>query len=143
MSLASKYTREERPRLEPGSYRVAITDAREAVSQSKNNMIVVTVAPNGFEHVKIHHHIVDGPYFNRNMTSLFDSFNIEDGDFRYVSWIGATGAAVLKQDGDYLKVHYFIPKDRQDDLPDWIGTQPECVTIDDSFTVAEDEELPF
>ena len=47
MSFFDGYRREERARLAPGDYRVAITGVEETTSRSGNPMLVVTVQPNG------------------------------------------------------------------------------------------------
>jgi len=75
------YTPEETTRAVVGDYRCAVADAWEAVSKSSGkNMIVVTVKING-TNVKVNHYFVEGEYFNRNITSFFDSFGIKRGDF--------------------------------------------------------------
>ena len=140
------YVREETPRLQPGDYRVEITNAKEKISNNGNQMIVITVKPNGSD-ISINHYIVKGQYFNRNMTSFFDSFNIEEGNFDFLTWIGAVGAARLKEDENgYLKVSYFINKSRAANLPEWVGEIPErqkVIKIDDFEEINTDEDIPF
>lgn len=147
MGIWDDYKREERPRLSPGSYRVTIVSAEERESKAGNPMIVIGIQPNGSS-VIINHYIVKNQYFNRNMTDFFDSFNIEEGDFVLPSWIGAVGAAKLKEDDQgYLTVSYFISQDRADRLPPWEGTVPERQTVTSigEFSAIEDEDddLPF
>lgn len=147
MGIFDDYKREERKRLEPGSYRVSIVEAEEAVSQSSRNpMIVVTVKPNGSE-IKIKHYIVKNQYFNRNMTEFFDSFNIQDGDFNLLGWIGAVGAARLVEDENgYLKVKWFINQKQAEKLPPWEGEMPERQLVVDGFSNPdqyEEDDLPF
>ena len=143
------YQREENVRLQPGDYRLEITNAEERVSSSGNPMIVVTVKPNG-SNITINHYITKGPYFNRNMTSFFDSFNISDGDFNFMTWVGAVGAARLKEDENgYLKVNYFINKSRADKLPEWVGEAPVRQSVTDIMSQFEDidengdDDIPF
>ena len=69
MSFFDGYKREERSRLTPGDYRVAITDVEETTSRNGNPMLVVTVQPNGSE-IHIKHYLVKNEYFNRNLTDL-------------------------------------------------------------------------
>ena len=57
MSFFDGYKREERSRLTPGDYRVAITDVEETTSRNGNPMLVVTVQPNGSE-IHIKHYLV-------------------------------------------------------------------------------------
>lgn len=143
-----EYQREEQERLAPGDYRVCVMDAQEQTSRAGNPMIVLTVKPNGGS-FKINHYIVKGPYFNRNMTSFFDSFNVPEGNFNFVEWIGALGAARLVEDENgYLRVAYFINKQRAESLPPWEGTAPErqeVTSLTDEFEEIDtgDDDLPF
>jgi len=105
-------------------------------------MIVVTIQPNG-SNIKIKHYIVKNDWFNRNMTELFDSFNIDEGDFNFVSWVGAVGAAKLKEDEKgYLKVAWFINRDKADNLPEWVGEMPERQTVTE-FKEVETDDMPW
>ena len=141
------YTREESNRLSAGDYRVEIVDAEEKTSKSGNKMIVVTVQPNG-SNIKIQNYIVKNEYFNRNATELFDSFNIEEGNFNLLTWKGAVGAARLKEDENgYLKIAWFVDKKKAEKLPAWIGEVPERQTVTElegGFQKIDgDEDLPF
>lgn len=129
MSTWDDWSREEAPRLEPGDYRVEITAVEETESKAGNPMIVVTVRPNGSK-INIKHYIVKNQYFNRNMTDFFDSFNIDEGDFNFPTWVGAVGAAKLVEDENgYLKVRWFISESKAEKLPPWQGAMPERQTI--------------
>lgn len=137
------YKREETKRLEPGEYRVEILSAEETVSKSGNDMLVITVKPNG-SNIKIQNYIVKNEYFNRNMTQLFDSFNIEEGNFDLLTWPGAVGAAKLKEDENgYLKVAWFIDEKKAEKLPAWVGPMPERQTVEDFNAASDDDELPI
>lgn len=120
------YHREERARTQEGDHRVTIINAEETISKtSGNKMIVVTVRPNNSD-ININYYLVKNQYFNRNMTAFFDSFDIPDGDFNFLSWKGAMGAAKLVNDEDgYLKVRWFINKEKARQLPQWQGEIPE------------------
>ena len=143
MSNWDSYQREERPRLSPGDYRVEIVSVEEKESKKGNPMLVIGVRPNGID-IIINHYIVKNEYFNRNMTDFFDSFNIDDGDFTLPTWIGAVGAARLKEDDQgYLKVHYFINKDRAEKLPPWDGKIPERQTLTKIDEIEDDGDLPW
>lgn len=151
MSTWDDWSREEAPRLEPGDYRVEITAVEETESKAGNPMIVVTVRPNGSK-INIKHYIVKNQYFNRNMTDFFDSFNIDEGDFNFPTWVGAVGAAKLAEDENgYLKVRWFISESKAEKLPPWQGTMPErqTVTVIGSATagfvdvVPDEDDLPF
>lgn len=150
MSTWDDWTREEPSRLEPGDYRVEITAVEETESKAGNPMIVVTVKPNG-SNITIKHYIVKNQYFNRNMTDFFDSFNIDEGDFNFPTWVGAVGAAKLVEDENgYLKVRWFISESKAERLPAWQGQMPERQTVttlggtgafEDVYP--DDSELPF
>ena len=143
MSNWDSYRREERPRLSPGDYRVEIVSVEEKESKAGNPMLVIGVQPNGSK-IIIYHYIVKNEWFNRNMTDFFDSFNIDDGDFTLPTWIGAVGAARLKEDDKgYLKVQYFISEDRAEKLPPWEGKMPERQELTKLDDVEDDGELPW
>lgn len=126
MGIFDDFVREEAPRLEPGDYRVKITDVEETVSKSSGNpMLVIHLRPNGTK-IIINHYIVKNEYFNRNMTELYDCFGIESGDKNVLGWIGAIGAAKLIENEDgYLRVKGLIKPDKQKNLPPWEGKKPE------------------
>lgn len=128
-------------RMEPGDYRVEIVDVEETTSKSSGNpMIVVTVTPNG-SNMRIKHYIVKNEHFNRNMSSLFDSFGIAPGDFNFLTWVGAVGAARLKEDErGYLKVQYFLSPKKAESLPPWDGPMPQRQTVTEIAPDAPDEE---
>ena len=143
MSNWDSYRREERPRLAPGDYRVEIVSVEEKESKAGNPMLVIGIQPNGSK-IIIYHYIVKNEWFNRNMTDFFDSFNIDDGDFTLPTWIGAVGAARLKEDDKgYLKVQYFISEDRAEKLPPWEGEMPERQELTKLDDVEDDGELPW
>lgn len=149
MSIFDGYRREERERLGPGDYRVSIVGVEETTSRTSGNpMLVVTVQPSGST-IKINHYIVKNQYFNRNLTDLFDSFGIEEGNHELLSWIGAMGGAKLAEDENgYLKVRYFLSPEKQEKLPPWEGKAPERQRIssysDSDFEVLkDDDDLPF
>lgn len=144
MSNWDSYKREERPRLSPGDYRVEIVSVEEKESKAGNPMLVIGVRPNG-SNITINHYIVKNDWFNRNMTEFFDSFNIDDGDFTLPTWIGAVGAARLKEDDKgYLKVQYFINEDRAEKLPSWEGKLPERQELTTLTDMNEDDgDLPW
>ncbi len=143
------YKREEAPKLGEGTYRVVITNAEETTSKAGNQMLVITLRPSG-SNLTIKHYIVQNDYFNRNMTDFYDAFDIPEGNFNLVEWIGAMGAAKLKEDDmGYLKVSFFVNKARAEKLPEFVGEKPERQKVDNSFAkemedvIIDDEELLF
>ena len=145
MSFFDGYKREERSRLTPGDYRVAITDVEETTSRNGNPMLVVTVQPNGSE-IHIKHYLVKNEYFNRNLTDLLDSFGLGE-NFDTLTWVGAKVAARLVEDENgYLKVRYFLSPERAEKLPPWQGKEPErqeVSSLGDGFEMLDDDDLPF
>ena len=161
--MAWKYTREESTGFEvlpEGQYRIRIKSADKAVSKSGNDMLALQFDVSGSNAV-LYHYIVfmsDRPEItNRMLTQFFDSFKgIPEGDFNMKNWIGQVGACKVKHE-DYngnpqAKIHYFIHKDKQGDLPAWI--EPKKNTDDTpasagggaAFTtedVEDDDKLPF
>lgn len=136
------YKYEEPQRLKAGDYRVEIVSASEEVSNSGNPMIVVQLRPNNSRTV-IRDYFVKGEFFNQKISRFFDAFpEIEKGNFEFITWTGAIGAARFREDGEYLKVHYYIDPERAAALPEWIGPKPERTTVMD-FEELDDAELPF
>ena len=94
--------------------------------------------------ITINHYIVKNEWFNRNMTDFFDSFNIDDGDFTLPTWVGAVGAARLKEDDrGYLKVQYFLDRRRAEKLPPWEGAVPERQELTKLEPLEDESELPW
>lgn len=139
----SDYKREERSRLEVGDYRVEIVSVEESTSKAGNPMLVIGIKPNG-SGITIKHYITKNEYFNQNMTEFFDSFNIDDGDFTLPTWVGAVGAAHLKNDEKgYLKVGWFIKGKKADALPAWVGKMPERQELTKLEDIEDEGELPW
>ena len=144
------YEREESTNVGAGDHRFVVVSAEESVSKSSGKpMIVVELKPNGAQFT-VKSFFVQNEYFNRNMTQFFDSTGIEEGNFNFVTWVGAVGAARFKEDEQgYLKVGYFIDRKRAEKLPPWIGDMPERQTVttiggdDDGFVPLDDEDAPF
>ena len=114
------YQREESTfeEIPVGEHRVRIADAGKAISKNGNDMLVVS----GYRS-RLWHYVVfmpDHPEItNRNLTSIFDSFGIADGDFNLANWKGKVGACMTKQDEYGTKVRYFLSKKKQEGLPPW------------------------
>ena len=152
MSNWSDFQREETERESAvtGKYRVVITEVTEGVTgqMSKNPgtpVIIIKVRPSGRK-FSVTYRMVKNEYFNRNATQFFDAFpEIPFGDFSFLSWVGAEGAAMFKQDErGYCNVAYFLSPERAADLPPFEGDKPERQTVtsleDDT---ADDDDLPF
>lgn len=111
-----------------GNYRIRIKSAEKAVSGNGNDMLALQFEVSGHNST-LYHYIVfleDKPDItNRNLTQFFDSFkDIPDGDFDTSHWVGKVGACRIKHEpynGEMkAKIHYFISKEKQADLPAWV-----------------------
>lgn len=151
MSNWSDFQREEKERESAvtGKYRVVITDAFEGVTgaNSKNPgtpMITVKVRPSGRK-FSVSYRMVKNDWFNRNMTAFFDAFpEIRFGDFNFLTWVGAEGAAMFKEDDrGYTQISYFLSPERSEDLPPFEGEKPEKQSITTVTEDDDDEDLPF
>ena len=118
------YQREESTfeEIPVGEHRVRIADAEKAISKNGNDMLVLTLDVSGYKS-RLWHYVVfmpDHPEItNRNLTSIFDSFGIADGDFNLANWKGKVGACMTKQDDFGTKVRYFLSRKKQEGLPPW------------------------
>ena len=152
MSNWDSYQREENERESAvtGKHRVVIVEAEESVTGPNSKvpgtpMIVIKLRPSG-RHFTVTHRIVKNDWFNRNMTQFFDAFpEILDGDFNFLGWTGAEGAAFFKEDANgYTQVSYFLPPERAEGLPPFEGEKPERQTVTTLDDPEEDDgELPF
>ena len=151
MSTWDDYQREEREESAKvtGRLRCVIVEADEAVTGPNSKtpgtpMIVIKLRPSG-RRFTVTHRIVKNDYFNRNMTQFFDAFpEITFGDFNFLSWVGAEGAAFFDlDDRGYMKVKYFIDSVKASDLPAFEGEKPERQTITTLDDAEDDGELPF
>lgn len=137
------YVREEKANVLAGDLRFEVVSAEEKMSKTNKKMIVIGLKPNGAEFV-VNDYIVEGEYFNRNMTQFFDSTGIKAGDFNFLTWIGATGAARFKEDENgYLKRQYYLDPRKAATLPAWVGTIPQRQTVTEFVEVGTDNDLPF
>ena len=118
------YQREESTfeEIPVGEHRVRIADAEKAISKNGNDMLVLTLDVSGYRS-RLWHYVVfmpDHPEItNRNLTAIFDSFGIADGNFNLANWKGKVGACMTKQDDFGTKVRYFLSRKKQEPLPPW------------------------
>ena len=145
MSSWDDYKREETPKAQAGDYRCVIIGAEESVSKTSGlPMIVVTVQPNGLT-AKVKTYLVRNSYFNRNATQFFDAFpSIGEGNFNFLEWIGAVGAAKFGLDENgYLTVKWFLTPKQAEKLPEWAGEKPERQTVTELAEIDGNDDLPF
>ena len=146
------YTRDDGKReAKTGILRCVITNAEAAVSKSSGrDMIVVTVRPSGCDFT-VKNYIVKNERFNKNMTDFYEAFpQIPEGNFDFLSWVGAEGAANFGEDEKgYTKVKWFVSAEKAQNLPPFEGKKPEKQEVTslgggESFEVVEnDGDLPF
>ncbi|MBR1740014.1 MAG: DUF669 domain-containing protein [Ruminococcus sp.] len=130
---AQEYVPEEYSVLAAGDYRVRIAQAEEKTSQSGNEMVKLTLDVSG-HNCKLWYYLVvtaDRAQTTKAFGRFFESFGLNGNDPNIAknpqAWIGATGAARVKQE-DYngekqAKVAYLLDKKRQATLPNWIEPQ--------------------
>ena len=129
--MAWEYKREESSNefqvIPEGEYRIRIKSADKAVSKSGNDMLKLTFEVSGYNSLLFHYIVfmADRPEItNRMLTQFFDSFkDIAEGEKDLAKWVGKVGAAQVKH-REYngktkVDVDYFIPKDKQANLPPW------------------------
>ena len=151
MSVWDDFQREDREggSKVTGRLRCVIVDVEETTSKSSGlPMIVITVRPSG-ANFKIKNYLVKNDHFNRNATDFFDCFSeIGEGNFNFIEWIGAMGAAnFVEDDNGYLKVKYWISAEKAENLPPFEGERPERQVVTTIPSVEEetedDSDLPW
>lgn len=140
------YTRESSSDALVGKYRCVIVDVKDGVSKSSGlPMITIFVRPSGTK-FKVMTWLVKNEKFNQNATRFFDAFpEIGDGNFNFVEWIGAEGAAEFGEDErGYTTLKWFISGRQAEGLPPFEGEKPERQTVT-KFEEEEgtDEDLPW
>lgn len=142
------YQREESTfeEIPVGEHRVRIADAEKAISKNGNDMLVLTLDVSGYRS-RLWHYVVfmpDHPEItNRNLTEIFDSFGIADGDFNLANWKGKVGACMTKQDDFGTKVRYFISRNKQDKLPPWKEPSESGGKKKPQLEEIDEDDIPF
>lgn len=141
------YTRDSSGDALVGKFRCVIVDVEDGISKSSGlPMITITVRPSG-KKFKVKNYLVKNDYFNQNATRFFDAFpEIGDGNFNFVEWIGAVGAANFGEgDNGYTELKKWIPASQAVDLPPFEGEKPERQTVTkiEEEPLGEDEDLPW
>ena len=126
-----QYKREEQTfeEIPVGTYRVVIDSAIKKQSRNGNDMLEIKMRVSGQQRSLWYHipFLADRPEItNRMLTQLFDSFGIPENEyFNLPAYTGKAGALVVKHDDDgRAKVSYFIKKEKQYDLPPFVGEMP-------------------
>ena len=153
--MAWQYKREESTQfaeIPEGRYRAVIESAEKAVSSKGNDMLVIKMKVSG-QTSSIWYYIPfleDRPEVtNRMLTQLFDSFDIEEGNFNLASYIGKAGGICVKHDeSGRAKISYLLSKKQQEELPPYVGdpVKPAPKANADGWMEVpdtDDENLPF
>ena len=153
--MAWEYKREESTQfaeIPEGRYRAVIESAEKAVSSKGNDMLVIKMKVSG-QTSSIWHYISfleDRPEItNRMLTQLFDSFDIEEGNFNLASYVGKAGGICVKHDeSGRAKISYLLSKKQQEELPPYVGDPVKLapkVNADGWMEVpdTDDETIPF
>lgn len=90
-----KYTQYTKQQFDcpDGDHRVKIIKAGEVVSKSGKQMIEITYKVEDSNGVNFVDRMVEGEYFDANMSRIFDVFGIPIGNWNYPSWIGKIALA--------------------------------------------------
>ena len=145
---SNDYTEQSFKPIPVGDHRVRIASAEEQTSNSGRQMIKLVLEVSGYSST-IWHYIVFMPdkkeLTNQKLGELWNSFDIQQGNFNLNSWVGKVGAAKVKHE-DYngepsAKIAYFINKDRQGKLPAW--QDPNSASGAVTMSPFADEDLPF
>lgn len=151
--MAWEYKREESTQfaeIPEGKYRAIIDSAEKAVSKSGNDMLVIKMKVSG-QTASIWYYISflqDRPEItNRMLTQLFDSFDIEEGNFNLATYVGKAGGINVKHDDQgRARISYLLSKKQQEELPPYAGSdgKPLPTVGPDGFMEMQDEDnLPF
>lgn len=76
-----------------GDHKIRIKEAKEEVSKTGKKMIAITYLVQGSNSVPFVDRIIEGDYFNVNITRFFDAFRIDRGQFNMNLWIGKEAMA--------------------------------------------------
>lgn len=143
--MAWTYKREEQEfeEIPVGDYRCRIEEVEKTTSKNGNDMIVLKLRISGQSRI-IYHYVVFLPerpeITNRNLTAIFDSFGIDEGDFVLEHWKNKGGACHVKHDEEgKARIGYFISKGsvKEKSLPLW--SEGSLTPLKE----VEDEDLPF
>ena len=79
----------EYPQFEPGIHYVKIAVVKEKTSQKGNQMIEVEL--HSKEGARVFYNIVEGQWFNKNLTRFLDCFKIPRNNLNLARWEGSYG----------------------------------------------------
>lgn len=157
--MAWEYKREESDNqfesVPVGKHRIRIKSVEAAKSKAGNDMLAFQFDVSGCNAILFHYitFLTDKPEVtNRMLTAFFDSFkDIAEGNFKFKDWTGKVGACVVapdKNDASRTRLSYFIPADKQSELPAWQEPKrSSSAGVPDGFEFEEvganDSDLPW
>lgn len=139
--------------IPPGTYRVKIENAEEAVSKNTGkDMIKLTLQVQGYNSRLWHYVVLDDSNqeakarTDNSLGQIFDSFSIEIGNFNLNEWIGKVGVANVKHRPNnrnemQANVSWFVSRSKQNTIPEWNeddNLNSEMVNFDD-----KNSPIPF
>lgn len=135
-----------------GDHRVRIADVKERTFNSGNEGFEITLDVSG-HNSKLWYYLVINPanpeQTNQRLGTFFNSFGITNTNIAaYHQWIGKVGGARVRHEeyngNQSAKVHFFINKSKQENLPPWKGNASTVQSQQQTaFTPVEAEDLPF
>lgn len=91
--------------VEDGDHRVKIIAAKDVISKSGKNMIELHYQVEGSNGIEFVDRVIEGEYFDKNMSRMFDVFGITYGDFNYQHWIGKIAVAHFEHKPETYEVN--------------------------------------
>lgn len=111
-----------------GHHRVRIEEAKETVSKTGKDMVVLTLCVSKHKG-KLWFNLVfdlnNKAMTNQKLGEIWESFDLKVGDMNLLSWKGKVGACNVKhklKEGTsemQAQVSYFLSRKKQEDLPAW------------------------
>ncbi len=119
------------PEIPDGEYSARIISATKEESKTGKEMMHLKFAIDGYQRT-VHYYIVFNPekpeITNRNLTDLFNSFQIAMGNFRLADYAGKVGAIRLEKDANgYQSVKWLITGKRRDEIVDSSDTHADDI----------------
>ena len=156
--MSWNYQREEQSfeQVPVGKHRIRVLSAEKTISKSSGkDMLAIQFEVSGMNNI-LYHYIVFNPenpkMTNRMLTAFYDGFkDVPEGSTNLAEWIGKVGACMVKvdkNDPERTRLSYFIPADKQGDLPPWkepenSASRSESVSAMSGFSPVQTDDIPF
>lgn len=93
-----------------GEHKVVITKAEIKTSKTNKKMIEVTANVQDSNGVPFVDRIVEGEYFDINMSRFFDAYGIQAGNFDFRQWCGKSACAIFTHKNETFTDQYGISR---------------------------------